>query len=330
MAEELAGSKSSALHAIFHPVSLFFVLLVVSVHAIAGSATLAWGPVNSSALAGYMLYYGPSAGNYPSKIDVGKTTSRTVTNLTEGASYHFAVKAYDASHSESGFSNDVSTTIPYSVPVANFVASTTSGIAPLAMNFTNTSTGSISTYAWMFGDGATSTAKAPSHVYSVAGVYTVSLTVTGPGGKSTKTIPNYVTVKAATTSDTLPPTAPSSLVATAGGSTSINLSWKASTDNVGVTGYRIERCQGAGCTAFVQIATSTGTAITNSTLIASTSYSYRVRAVDAAGKLSAYSNTATAKTNSTADTSPPTAPSSLGRHRGWQHQHQTKLEGLNR
>ncbi len=50
--------------------------------------------------------------------------------------------------------------------------------------------------------------------------------------------------------DTQPPTAPTNLTATAAGSAQINLSWAASTDNVGVTGYRVERCQGAGCTNF--------------------------------------------------------------------------------
>ena len=119
--------------------------------AFAGSATLAWDPVSSPALSGYVLYYGPAAGNYTSKIDVGNTTQRTVANLTEGATYHFAVTAYDSSHTESGFSNDASTTIPFGAPVAGFTASATSGVAPLAMNFTNTSTGSISTYAWTFG-----------------------------------------------------------------------------------------------------------------------------------------------------------------------------------
>ena len=49
------------------------------------------------------------------------------------------------------------------------------------MNFTSTSTGAISTFAWSFGDGTTSSAENPAHVYSAAGVYTVSLTVTGPG-----------------------------------------------------------------------------------------------------------------------------------------------------
>jgi Concanavalin A-like lectin/glucanases superfamily/Fibronectin type III domain len=80
----------------------------------------------------------------------------------------------------------------------------------------------------------------------------------------------------------------------------INLGWTASTDNVGVTGYRVERCQGAGCTNFVQIATPTGTSYNDTGLAASTSYSYRVRAADAAANLSGYSNTATTSTQGTA------------------------------
>ena len=176
------------------PGALFIVLLLTTVRAFAGGATLAWDPVNSPALAGYVLHYGPSAGNYTSRIDVGNTTSRTISNLTEGATYHFAVTAYDALHTETGFSNDVSATIPYGAPSARFTASATSGVAPLAMNFVSTSTGRISTYAWTFGDGTTSTAKSPSHVYFVEGLYSVSLTVTGSGGSNTTTVRNYVSV----------------------------------------------------------------------------------------------------------------------------------------
>jgi fibronectin type 3 domain-containing protein len=109
--------------------------------------------------------------------------------------------------------------------------------------------------------------------------------------------------------DTTPPTAPGNLVATAASLTQINLSWTASTDDVGVTGYRVERCQGAGCSNFTQIATPTGTSFNNMSLTPSTSYSYRVRATDAAGNLSGFSNTASATTQ--ADTTPPTAPTNL-------------------
>src|SRR5258705_10195530 len=56
-------------------------------------------------------------------------------------------------------------------------------------------------------------------------------------------------------SDTTPPTAPSGLSATGTSSTQISLNWVASTDNVGVTGYRVERCQGAGCCSFAQVGT---------------------------------------------------------------------------
>ncbi len=98
--------------------------------------------------------------------------------------------------------------------------------------------------------------------------------------------------------DTTPPTVPTGLSATAVSSSQINLAWTASTDNIGVTGYRLERCQGTGCTSFAQIATPTGTTYSNTGLSASTVYVYRVRAVDAAGNLSGYGSTASATTQS--------------------------------
>ena len=52
------------------------------------------------------------------------------------------------------------------------------------------------------------------------------------------------------TADNQPPSAPGTLTATAASATQINLSWGAAIDNVGVTGYRVERCTGAGCTNF--------------------------------------------------------------------------------
>src|SRR5439155_10412008 len=88
------------------------------------------------------------------------------------------------------------------------------------------------------------------------------------------------------------------------------LSWTASTDNVGVTGYPVERCQGAGCTSFAPIGTAAGTTYSDAGLTANSSYSYRVRATDAAGNPSGYSNVASATTPAT-DTEPPTAPTNL-------------------
>ena len=112
-------------------------------------------------------------------------------------------------------------------------------------------------------------------------------------------------------SDTQAPTWSSSspLSATAASSSQINLSWTAANDNVGVTSYRIERCQGTGCSTFTQIGTLTGnppaTTYPDTGLTASTPYSYRVRATDAVPNLSAYSNVATATTLSGGGGAPP-------------------------
>src|SRR5207245_2254749 len=114
-------------------------------------------------------------------------------------------------------------------------------------------------------------------------------------------------VATAAITDTQPPTAPANLTATASGS-QINLSWTASTDNVGVTGYMVERCQSASCATFAQLATPTTTTFSDTGLAASTSYSYRIRATDPAAYTSPYPTVATAAIT---DTQPPTAPTNL-------------------
>jgi chitodextrinase len=98
--------------------------------------------------------------------------------------------------------------------------------------------------------------------------------------------------------DTQPPSAPTNLVAGALTANQIALSWQASTDNVGVLEYYVERSQGVGSTAFTQVGTATGTNYNDTGLTMSTTYNYRVRATDAAGNLSDYSGVATATTPS--------------------------------
>ncbi len=110
--------------------------------------------------------------------------------------------------------------------------------------------------------------------------------------------------------DTQAPTAPGTLTATAQSASQINLNWTAATDNVGVTGHRVERCQGVGCSNFAQIATPAGTTYTDTQVTANTSYTYRVRAADFSGNLSSYSNPSTAITPAP-DTQPPTTPSGV-------------------
>jgi chitodextrinase len=97
--------------------------------------------------------------------------------------------------------------------------------------------------------------------------------------------------------DTAPPSAPTNLTANAASSTRVDLSWTASTDNMGVTGYNVYRDG-------TQVGTSTTTTYADTSLVASTTYTYVVRAVDGAGNISLDSNSATV-TTPTPDTTPP-------------------------
>ena len=105
----------------------------------------------------------------------------------------------------------------------------------------------------------------------------------------TKTVPDV-------TLDMEPPTAPTNLAVPRIETTLIDLTWTASTDDVGVTGYLVERCQNVGCINFSQIRTTTATGIIIDGLTPNTNYSFRVRATDALGRLSNYSNTVSVAT----------------------------------
>jgi PKD repeat protein len=72
-------------------------------------------------------------------------------------------------------------------PQARFTVTPDSGVAPLRVSLQDSSTGTITSRVWSFGDGQTSTEQNPTHTYTTPGRYTVTLTVTGPGGTSTIT-----------------------------------------------------------------------------------------------------------------------------------------------
>ncbi|WP_435211326.1 endo alpha-1,4 polygalactosaminidase [Streptomyces sp. bgisy034] len=97
------------------------------------------------------------------------------------------------------------------------------------------------------------------------------------------------TCSAGSSGDTQAPTAPSGLSATGATSSSVSLSWNASTDNVLVTGYDVYR-------GGTKVGTAPGTSYTDSGLTAATTYQYQVRAKDDAGNVSAASNTVTEAT----------------------------------
>lgn len=110
------------------------------------------------------------------------------------------------------------------------------------------------------------------------------------GNKSSGTSINVTTSPSA---DTTPPSAPANLAVTGKTSTSVSLSWNASTDNVGVTGYNVYQ---NGVVVPTGNVTISGTTAAVTGLTASTSYTFSVRAKDAAGNLSASSNSVSVTT----------------------------------
>jgi PKD repeat protein len=79
-------------------------------------------------------------------------------------------------------------------PTASFTATPISGAAPLSVSFTDTSSNSPTSWAWAFGDGNTSISRNPTDIYVTPGTYTVQEIVSGPGGSSTDTVANLISV----------------------------------------------------------------------------------------------------------------------------------------
>ena len=228
------------------------------------------------------------------------------TTTATNASHNLTSKAYDAA-ANTGTSaivtvtvSNVADTTPPSTSItapANgaTVSGTTSVTASASDNVGVTkvefyldsvlqSTSTVAPYSWSWN---TTTAVNGAHTLN-SKAYDAAANV-GTSANVSVTVSNVA--------DTTPPTAPSNLTAATptSGNTKrkINLSWTASTDNVGVSGYRIWRAT-SSAGPFTQIATTTTTSYGDGGLVTGTTYWYYVTAYDAAGNVSAASNTASA------------------------------------
>jgi hypothetical protein len=118
------GARGKARQRAWLATSVFIGSLVTfgATRADAGSLTLAWDPNAEPDLAGYILWYGTQPGTYTASVDVGNQTSYHVGNLNDGATYYFAVQAYDARGAASARSSEVSAAVPVVLtgPVAAF------------------------------------------------------------------------------------------------------------------------------------------------------------------------------------------------------------------
>ncbi|WP_410769640.1 carbohydrate binding domain-containing protein [Fontibacillus sp. BL9] len=115
---------------------------------------------------------------------------------------------------------------------------------------------------------------------------------------------NSAKIYAKPQTDTTAPSVPSNVSATVQSSTSVKITWTASSDNVAVTGYEVYRDG-------VKVGTATGTSYTDSGLSANTTYSYTVRAYDAAGNKSAASSPPATATTGVPDTEAPSVPQNV-------------------
>ena len=156
------------------------------------------------------------------------------------------------------------------------------------------------------GNNCSDIAGATSQSYTLAAAdngTTIRFQVTASNGGGTSTATSSQT---AVVVDSSPPSRPTGLTATAIGPNEIDLSWTASTDDVGVAGYTIYR--GGSVLTTVSAGTTT---YSDTTVSPSTPYSYTVDAYDAAQNHSTQSAAATATTPAPADTTPPSVPTGL-------------------
>lgn len=140
---------------------------------------------------------GDEVGNGIAQDGTGKIL---ITGHTDSAEFPITPDAFDTTYNNNRdvFVAQLSSDLPV---VAGFTADPTSGLAPLEVNFTNLSSGGYVSTLWEFGDGITSTLTHPVHEYLSPGVYTVTLRISGPGGKDMLAIPAFITVDEPVTAD---------------------------------------------------------------------------------------------------------------------------------
>ena len=134
----------------------------------------------------------------PTTATAGPTTTERAapTTTTERAAPTTASTTSTSTTSTSSTSTTPTTREPeVTVPPleAGFVASNGSEGAEQTISFSNITEGTATSYRWDFGDGNTSTQRAPSHTYAMPGRYSVTVTATGPGGSDSATHPVQVT-----------------------------------------------------------------------------------------------------------------------------------------
>ncbi|MDQ6875239.1 MAG: hypothetical protein M3042_09300 [Actinomycetota bacterium] len=248
-----------------------------------GSVNVQWqASLDNVAVAGYHVTRDGAV------VATTTATSWVDPSTTQGRSYTYAVRAFDAAGNESVASTSVVVSVPdTSAPTApgTPVATVQAGAVKLTWTAATDNVGVTSyrvtrngtTLATVAGPTYTDAAVQQGQTYSYA---VIALDAAGNAGPASA-------ASSVNMPDTVAPATPTGLRGAAG-ARSVTLTWTAATDNVAVVGYQIYR-------GTAKIATAAGTTYTNVGLKTGTSYTYKIRAYDAAGNLSAFTATVTVK-----------------------------------
>ena len=225
------------------------------------------------------------------------------------------VRVYNIALSASAIQNDMQTPLggantapaPDTVAPSTPTGLSTSAVGQDAATLTwNASSDNVGVAGYrIFRDGS-QVGTSASTTFAISGLscgssYTLGVAALDAAGNVSATATTNLTTAACP--DTSAPSTPTGLAASAVGQTSATLSWSASTDNVGVAGYRIFR-NGS------QVGTSSGTTYAATGLLCATSYTFGVAALDAAGNVSGTA-TKSVSTPACIDTTPPSTPTGL-------------------
>ncbi len=283
------------------------------------TAQLNWTPATDDVgVTKYDVYRGTTAGFTPTTANrIAQPTGTSYTDNVAAGSYFYKVAAEDAAGNIGPTTNEVAVTVgdtvapgaPGTLAVAGGVGKATLTWGAATDNvgvvrydvYRGTSTGFTPSTANRIGQPA-----GTSLVDTVApGTYFYRVAAEDAAGNIG---PVSNEGSGSVTADTTAPSAPAGLAGTVAGAT-VNLSWTASTDDVGVVRYNVHRGTSSGFTpsAANRIGQPTTTSFSDTGLAIGTYY-YKVTAEDAAGNVGAESNQATA---TVADATPPSAPGTV-------------------
>src|SRR6266581_3747356 len=241
-------------------------------------------------------------------VQVGTSASTTYadTGLSSATTYGYTVAAQDAAGNISSESTIASATTADTIAPTTPAGLVATAARATVVNLTwSASTDNVAVTGYIVKRNGVLVATPTATSYSDTGLAdatTYSYTVAARDAAGNVSASSAVV--STTTPDATPPSTPTGVAATAAGATTINLTWTASTDNIGVTGYIVKRNG-------TLVATPTSTSYADTGLIPATTYSYTVAARDAAGNISSESASASATTTNAADTTPPSTPTGL-------------------